>query len=107
MSACHDTARFAVFARTPIFSRPRTFKTLLCDRVPCERQKVCTSSVGLPSPHQQPKETCPRLIWPFYFDFWAQKWPTGTLGCRTGKTLQSVRPTPAPTPSAIAHPYLD
>ena len=28
MSACHDTARFAVFARTPICSRPGTFN---CD----------------------------------------------------------------------------
>ena len=27
-------------------------------------QKACTGSVGLPSPHKQPKDTCPRLIWP-------------------------------------------
>ena len=32
---------------------------------PSGAQKVCTNSVGLPSPHKQPKETCPRLIWPF------------------------------------------
>ena len=39
---------------------------------PSGAQKVCTSSVGLPRPHQQPKETCPRLIWPLCFDFRAQ-----------------------------------
>ena len=64
MSSCHETARFTVLARMPILSRHSTFKTLLCDRVPSGRQKACTSSVGLPSPHKQPKETCPRLIWP-------------------------------------------
>ena len=32
---------------------------------PSGAPKACTSSVGLPSPHKQPKETCPRLIWPF------------------------------------------
>ena len=42
-----------------------SFKTKLCPGYPSGAQKACTSSVGLPSPHKQPKETCPRLIWPF------------------------------------------
>ena len=64
-------------------------------KVPPGRQNVCTSSVGLPRPHQQPKETCPRLIWPLCFDFRAQKWPAGTLRARIGKTLQSGSPSRA------------
>ena len=50
----------------------RTFCDAAVQKVPPGRQNVCTSSVGLPRPHQQPKETCPRLIWPLCFDFRAQ-----------------------------------
>ena len=49
-----------------------TFCDAAVQKVPPGRQNVCTSSVGLPRPHQQPKETCPRLIWPLCFDFRAQ-----------------------------------
>ena len=73
----------------------RTFCDAAVQKVPPGRQNVCTSSVGLPRPHQQPKETCPRLIWPLCFDFRAQKWPAGTLRARIGKTLQSASPSRA------------
>ena len=43
----------------------RRFRRNCAPGYPSGAPKACTSSVGLPSPHKQPKETCPRLIWPF------------------------------------------
>ena len=42
------------------------FKTKLCTWVPLGRSKSVHEFRRLAySPHKQPKETCPRLIWPF------------------------------------------
>ena len=59
---------------------PRRLRRNCAPGYPSGAPKACTSSVGLPSPHKQPKETCPRLIWPYVIQFPGSEMACGQAG---------------------------
>ena len=100
--ACPRPAGVVAAAHLRPGALPRTFKTKQCIRRPSGAQKACTSSVGLPSPHKKPKETCPRLIFGLCDSISGLK---NGLRARWeavfGKSLQSAPPWRAPNREAV------